>query len=123
MSNMKYVWLMLITSIFSLGQIAQAADANELNLDVGDQHVYVHAKPVKRVAVGSPEIVSINILTSRNIMITGKQAGVTEILIWESEKAAAPAKQIKVSVSVSTALEKQRLQFSKAITLHPAGNQ
>jgi len=123
MSNMQHVWLMLIASIFSLNQIAQAAEANELNLDVGGQHVYVHVKPVKRVAVGSADIVGINMLTSRNIMLTGKHAGVTEILIWESEKAAAPAKQIKVTVSVSTALEKQRLQFSKAITLHPAGNQ
>ena len=123
MSNIQHVWLMLITSIFSLNQIAHAADANELNLDVGGQHVYVHVKPVKRVAVGSADIVGINMLTSRNIMLTGKHAGVTDILIWESEKAAAPAKQIKVTVSVSTALEKQRLQFSKAITLHPAGNQ
>lgn len=123
MSNMKNVWLMLIACIFSLDQIVQAADADELNLDVGNQHVYVHAKPVKRVAVGRPDIVGVNILTSRNIMITGKQAGVTEISIWESEKAAAPAKKLKVAVSVSTALEKQRLQFSKAITLLPAGNQ
>jgi pilus assembly protein CpaC len=123
MSNMKYMWLLLVTCFFSLAQIAQAADADELNLDVGNQHVYVHAKPIKRVAVGSPDIVGINMLTSRNIMITGKQAGVTEVSIWESEKAVAPAKKIKVAVSVSTALEKQRLQFSKAITLLPAGNQ
>jgi pilus assembly protein CpaC len=123
MSNMKYVRLLFVSCFFSLAQIAQAANADELSLDVGNQHVYVHAKPVKRVAVGSPDIVGIHMLTSRNIMITGKQAGVTEVSIWESEKASAPAKQIKVAVSVSTALEKQRLQFSKAITPVPAGNQ
>ncbi len=123
MSNTKYRCLLLFTCICSLALVARAEDADALNLDVGNQHVYVHVKPVKRVAVGSPDIVAISMLTSRNIMIIGKQAGVTEISIWESEKAAAPAKKIKVAVSVSTALEKQRLQFSKAITLLPAGNQ
>jgi len=123
MSNMKYVWLILFTCIGSFALDAQAGDADELQLVTGDQHVYVHAKPVKRVAVGSPDIVGITMLTSRNIMITGKQVGVTEISIWESEKAAAPARQFKVAVSLNTALEKQRLQFSKAIKLLPAGNQ
>ncbi|WP_235276319.1 type II and III secretion system protein family protein [Methylotenera sp. N17] len=123
MSNMKYVWLILFTCIGSFALDAQAGDADELQLVTGEQHVYVHAKPVKRVAVGSPEVVGITMLTSRNIMITGKQVGVTEISIWESEKAAAPARQIKVAVSLNTALEKQRLQFSKAIKLLPAGNQ
>ncbi len=123
MSNIKYVWLMLLACLCSLALVAQADDADEVNLVAGEQHIYVHAKPVKRVAVGSPETAGITMLTSRNIMITGKQAGVTEVSIWESEKAATPAKQIKVAVSINTALEKQRLQFSKAIKLLPAGNQ
>lgn len=123
MSNMKYVWLMLLTCICSFALIAQAEDADTLNLVVGDQEVYVHAKPVKRIAVGSPDIAGITMLTSRNIMITGKQAGMTEVSIWESEKDATPTRQIKVAVSLNTALEKQRLQFSKAIKLLPAGNQ
>lgn len=123
MSNLKYIWLMLLTCISGFALVAQAEDANAVNLIIGGQHVYVHEKPVKRVAVGSPDIVGITVLTSRNIMMTGKQAGITEISIWENEKVAAPTKKIKVAVSVSTALEKQRLQFSKAIQLLPAGNQ
>jgi pilus assembly protein CpaC len=123
MLNMKYVWLVLLTSILSLALPAQAEDMDTLNLVTGDQHVYVHAKAVKRVAVGNPDIVGITMLTSRNIMVTGKQAGMTEISIWENEKAATPAKKLQVAVSVSTALEKQRLQFSKAIALQPAGHQ
>lgn len=123
MLNMKYVWLVLFSCICSLALLAHAEDVEQLNLVTGDQHVYVHAKPVKRVAVGSPDIVGITMLTSRNILVTGKQAGVTEVSVWESEKAATPAKLIKVAVSVNTALEKQRLQFSKAITTQPAGNQ
>jgi pilus assembly protein CpaC len=123
MSITKYGCLILLTCLCSFTLIAQATDDADLNLVAGDQHVYVHAKPIKRIAVGSPDIVGITVLTSHNIMITGKQAGVTEISIWESEKAAAPTKKIKVAVSVSTALERQRLQFSKTITILPAGNQ
>jgi pilus assembly protein CpaC len=123
MSTIKYVWLILFSCAYSLAAIAQAEETDTLNLVVGDQHVYVHAKPVKRVAVGSPDLVNISMLTSRNIMMNAKQAGVTDILIWESEKATTPAKRIKVAVQASTELEKQRLKFSKKIQLLPAGNQ
>lgn len=123
MLNIKYLGSMLFTCLCSLALTAQAENAAELNLGAGDQQVYVHARPVKRVAVGNPEMVSISMLTSRNLMITGKQAGVTDIAIWESEKAATPAKRIRVSVQVNTALEKQRLQFSKSIKILPAGKQ
>jgi len=123
MHTMKYAWSMLLSGLCSLALLAQAEEPSELSLVVGNQQVYVHARPVKRVAVGNPDIANISMLTSRNIMITGKQAGATEISIWESEQAAAPAKQLKVTVSMSTALEKQKLQFSKSIKLLPAGNQ
>lgn len=123
MWNLKYLRLMLFACSSSFFLFAQAESTDTLNLVVGAQQVYVHAAPVKRVAIGSPDIVGMTMLTSHNILLTGKQAGVTEIAIWESEKAALPAKRIKVAVSVSTALEKQRLQFSKTIKLLPAGNQ
>lgn len=123
MLNLKYIWLILLCSFCRLVLAAQVDEANSFSLTVGEQQVYVHGKQVKRVAVGNPAVASISMLTSRNIMITGKQAGVTDIAIWESEKAAAPAKRLKVAVQVSTELEKQRLQFSRNIKLQPAGNQ
>jgi pilus assembly protein CpaC len=126
MTAFKSICSVLFSSLLCLALVAQAEQAeqaNTLQLAIGDQQVYVHGKPVKRVAVGNPEMLSISMLTSRNILITGKQAGVTEIAIWESEKAAAPAKQLKVAVSVNTDLEKQRLQFSRSIKVQPAGNQ
>lgn len=123
MQTVKYAWSMLLSCLCSLALLAQAEEPSELSLVVGNQQVYVHAKAVKRIAVGNPDVANIAMLTSHNIMITGKQAGATEISIWESEQAAAPAKQIKVTVSISTAVEKQRLQFSKSIKLLPAGNQ
>ena len=123
MWNLKNVLLVLFSCLCSLVTVAQAEDASGYDLAVGDQQVYVHAKAVKRVAVSNPDIASISMLTSRNLMITGKQAGVTEIAIWENEKAATPAKRIRVAVQVSVALEKQRLTLSKNIKLLPAGNQ
>lgn len=120
---MKEIWRVLFACLCGMGLFAQAQDATQLNLVTGHQHVYVHTKTVKRIAVGDPDVVSVTMLTSRNILLTGKQAGVTEVSIWENEKVALPAAQIKVSVNVNTALEQQRLQFSKAITLLPAGKQ
>lgn len=123
MPNWRGFWLSLCACLCNAALIAQAEDTNQLNLMIGNQHVYVHAKTVKRIAVGNPDIVNVTMMTSRNILLTGKQAGVTEVSIWESEKAANPATKLKVAVNVNTALEQQRLQFSKAITLLPAGNQ
>lgn len=123
MLNMKDVWLMLFVCLCGAVAFAQAETVDEMPLVTGDQRVYVHAKPVKRVAVGNPEVVGVTMLTTRNIMLTAKQAGVTEVSIWESERAASPAKRLKVAVTVNTALERQRLQFSKKIQLLPAGSQ
>jgi len=123
MSTMNYAWSILFSCLCSLALPAQAEEVDTLGLVAGNQQVYVHTKPVKRVAIGNPDIAGISMLTTRNIMITGKQVGVTELSIWESEQAAAPAKKIKLVVSISTAVEAQRLQFSKSIKLLPAGNQ
>lgn len=123
MPLLKDIWRGLFACLCSVALFAQAQDATQLTLVIGNQQVYVHAKTVKRIAVGNPDIVNVTMLTSRNILLTGKQAGVTEVSIWENEKTALPAAQIKVVVNVNTALEQQRLQFSKAITLLPAGKQ
>ncbi len=123
MSNVKYIWLILFTYLNCLTAYAKTANTDELSFVVGDQYVYVHAKPVKRIAIGNPDIVNVEMMSSRNIMMTCKQAGVTEISLWENEKTAYPNKLIKVMVKVNTELQKQRLQFSKAIKVLPSGNQ
>ncbi|CAG0979549.1 Secretin PulD [Methylophilaceae bacterium] len=98
-----------------------AEDDSLLNLEAGGQQVYAHSQPVKRVAVGNPAVAGITMLTSQNILVIGKQAGTTEISLWESEKAAKPARLLKVVVSASTGLEQQRLQLTKSIKAVPAG--
>ena len=123
MLNLKNVWLMLLFFMCFFASAVQAEDAEELNMVTGEQHVYTHAKPIKRIAVGNPDILGVTLLTSRNVMITGKQVGVTDVSIWESEKAATPSKHIKVMVNINTAFEKQRLQLAKSISLLPAGDQ
>lgn len=123
MSNIQSLWLVLFTYLSCLTMNAHADNTGELSLVVGDQYVYVHTKPVKRIAIGNPDILSVEMMTSRNIMMTCKQAGVTEVSLWENEKNAYPTKRIKVVVQVNTELQKQRLQFSKAIQVLPSGNQ
>lgn len=123
MKMTQYVWLILLTCICSLPMATQADSPEEVQLNNGAQQMYVHEKSIKRIAVGNPDIVGITMLTSKNMMLTGKQPGVTFVSLWESEKAASPAKQIKVSVTLDTTLDQQKLQFAKSIQLTPAGNQ
>lgn len=123
MSNKKYFWYFIFSCLNGLAATALADNITAFDLVAGEQRVYVHAKPVKRVAVGNPEVVNVTMMTARNLMLTSKQAGVTDVTVWENEKDATPAKRIKVTVKVNTALEKERLQFAKTIKVFPAGNQ
>lgn len=121
MSILKHC-LLGVTACFWLS--AWPASANEdtpLTLEAGAQQVYAHSKPVKRVAVGNPDIAGVTMLTSQNILIIGKKTGTTEISLWESERAAQPARQLKVVVNAAIGLEQQRLQLSRSITAMPAG--
>ncbi|HEY8355056.1 MAG TPA: type II and III secretion system protein family protein [Methylophilaceae bacterium] len=104
-----------------LSSLAAANDDASFTLEAGGQRVYAHTKTVKRVAVGNPEVAGVTLLTSRNILITGKQPGTTEISLWESEKDAQPARRIRLIVNAAIGLEQQRLQLSRSISAVPAG--
>lgn len=121
MSILKNCLFGVIACTGLLALPASAEDSDQLSLESGGQQVYAHTKPVKRVAVGNPDIAGITMLTSHNILITGKKVGTTEISLWESEKAAKPARLLKVVVNASIGLEQQRLQLSRSITAMPAG--
>lgn len=96
---------------------ASAAEPSSLNLETGSQQTYTHAQPIKRVAVGNPEIASITVLTAQSLLITGKTIGVTEVSLWESENATQPSRVVQVSVSAPTMMERQRLHAAGVSSL------
>lgn len=105
---------------------ASAAEVGEtLSLEVGRQEVYTHAQPIKRVAVSDPAVAGITVMTTRNLMITGKQVGTTEITLWENEQESRPSKVLKVQVNAATDQQRQKLESTNAapLAVAPAGGE
>jgi pilus assembly protein CpaC len=67
-----------------------AAAAEKLNLVVGKSVVVQSKAPVRRVSIAAPEIADAVVLSPRQIYLTGKTAGVTNMIMWgESDKVTA----------------------------------
>lgn len=110
--------------LLGLMPIVAGAQADVLALIQGNQQTYTHPAPIKRVAVGNPEVAGITVVTQQNLLITAKQVGATEVSIWESSTATNPARVIKVIVNADASMAEQRLESTGADTLevNPAGN-
>lgn len=102
---------------------AAAEEATELRLEAGAQQTYTHPKSIKRVSVVDPAVVGVTVLTSKDLLLTGKQAGSTEVSVWESEKGGKVAQRLNVVVSPSTKAERHRLDAvgAGALQVAPAG--
>ncbi len=61
---------------------AQTLDVDSLLVDVGEQEIVRAPGRIERVAIGDPETASINVLDSREILVTGEQRGDTSLLVW-----------------------------------------
>jgi pilus assembly protein CpaC len=96
---------------------AAAETSDTLAMEAGRQEVYTHPQPIKRVAVSDPAVVGINVLTARNLLLTGKKTGMTEVSVWESEQDVRPARVIKVIVNAATDAERRKLEVSGAAPL------
>jgi pilus assembly protein CpaC len=58
--------------------------ANELSVSVGKSVLIDCAKPVKRVAIGMPEIAEASAISPIEIMVVGKTAGETSLILWDT---------------------------------------
>jgi pilus assembly protein CpaC len=96
---------------------AAAETSETLAMEAGRQEVYTHPQPIKRVAVSDPAVVGINVLTARNLLLTGKKTGMTEVSVWENEQDVRPARVIKVMVNTATDAERRKLEVSGAAPL------
>lgn len=76
------------------GALAQpaiaATTANVINVEVGTQKVLRQNHPVKRLAIGEPKTADVSIINSRELLITGKALGVTNLLIWPGDGGSQP---------------------------------
>lgn len=112
----RSIWA-LVVGMGLLPVFSLADEAETLSLESGNHRVVVNTQPVKRVAVGNPDVAGITVMTTHNLMVTGKQVGATEISIWESEHAAQPDRVIRVVVSAATSLEHEAVEAIGSVPL------
>lgn len=59
-----------------------------VTLREGHQQVFAQPQPVERVAVGSPEIADVAMISRSEVLVTAKKAGATSLKIWPRGQAA-----------------------------------
>lgn len=76
----------------------------KISLTVGKSIILGASDPVKRVAVGTPEgvpeIAVALVLTPRQVFVTGKNPGVTNLTIWEANEKVSAVYDIEVSPDI-----------------------
>jgi pilus assembly protein CpaC len=78
-----------ICAALTLPAIA-ATTASVINVEVGTQKVLRQNHPVRRLAIGDPKTADVSIINSRELLITGKTLGVTNLLIWPGDGGSQP---------------------------------
>lgn len=104
-------WLYLGLALLAMipGVCLAGQGHSELAVAIGQQKIYEHPNRIARVAVASPDVASITLLSSKAIMINPKTAGVTQISIWETEQQMEPSHIIDLDVNRSSVQEQASL--------------
>ncbi len=80
---LRAAWFSLALSIlWAAGGDAAAAEEKRLELAFGKSVVIRTEQPVKRVSIAKPEIADFNLLSPREVYLTGKAAGTTNLTLW-----------------------------------------
>jgi len=77
---------------------APATAATEVTLDVGTQQLLRQKQPIRRVAVANPAIADVSVINARELLLNGKNTGVTSLMIWTRDSKSQP-QQYKVTVA------------------------
>ena len=83
----------------------ETASTQKLSLTVGKSVVLGSSEPVKRVSLGTPEgipeIAVAMVLTPRQVYLTGKNPGVTNLTIWGANEKISSVLDLEVSPDIS----------------------
>ncbi|CAH1746302.1 Type II and III secretion system protein [Thauera humireducens] len=99
--------LVQVVSVLLFGAVvgAHAAPANELRLAPGAQLAYPMRGPVRRIAIGDPEVAAVTLTGPSGVLITGKRVGTTTLFVWDQLEAARPAFSATVVVAPTLKVE------------------
>jgi pilus assembly protein CpaC len=87
----------LLLGLPSAPASAQIADENVVLVEKGTHRLFREGERVERVAIGDASIADVRILNRREMLITGKDLGVTSLLVWQDRNA--PPREYRVRVS------------------------
>jgi pilus assembly protein CpaC len=62
--------------------MAQANNASLIQVEAGTHQLIRESQAVVRVAVGDPAIADVNVINRRELLVTGKAAGITSLMVW-----------------------------------------
>ena len=77
--------LLLISCASVRAQAPEGPDARALSLIAGKGEVLHFAQDIGRVAIAEPKIADAVVVSPRDVMVSGKSAGHTTLVVWEPE--------------------------------------
>ncbi|NTV95100.1 MAG: type II and III secretion system protein family protein, partial [Thiobacillus sp.] len=83
---------------------AETATGQVYRVEAGSQLSIKLGKAVQRVAVGDGEIAQVKVLGKQELLLQGKKAGSTSLLVWSKGGSAPDSHRIQVDKAVNTAL-------------------
>ena len=66
--------------------VQETMEAKKLNLVSGKSTILKSALPIKRVSIADPEIADFLLLSPKEVYLTGKTAGTTNMTLWQNGK-------------------------------------
>lgn len=73
----------IFSLLLALVTVAQASPYKTLRMTTGEQQALTTQHSVKRSAIGNPTIASLKVLNSKQFLLTAKQIGSTQLLLWQ----------------------------------------
>lgn len=80
--NMRFLNVSFFTLLILWAQFTYAAPKAVYNLMATESRIIKFDRTLKRALISNPELASVKVLNSRELLISGKLAGKTELIIW-----------------------------------------
>ena len=124
-------WVLIVLMMSTAAGVAYAANTSvietnqpeRLELVVGKSVTMKSSQSVKRVSIGDPEIADFILISPREVYLTGKSPGTTNLTLWQNKKVVS-IYDLEVSYDVSALKQKLNLILpnEKDLTVFASGN-
>ncbi|SPB15466.1 exported fimbriae assembly protein [Caballeronia novacaledonica] len=83
---------------------SEAPDAGVIALTAGAQKPLARGRTITRVALGDPSVADVNVLKGGGVLLVGKSAGTTNLMLWQRGRDEPLSYTVEVAANVSAAL-------------------